>query len=133
MKVRAERDHPAMNTPTTTFHEVRRRHHSFMCLLDHNHSEPALPLNRCKGAAPDNEQGPVKTWDVALLICTLTLLLVLSRAFDLSETKGFSPKSSGLMLTSHAFSHGCFVVRVLFRTGSSSASFLDVHISECQK
>ena len=48
------------------------------------------------------------------LICTLTLFLVPSR-------------------TSHAISHGCFVVRVLFRTASSRASFLDVHLSECQK
>ena len=30
-----------------------------------NHSEPALPLDSCNGAAPDNEQGPVKTWDVS--------------------------------------------------------------------
>ena len=49
-----------------------------------------------------------------------------------SKPKVFS-KSSGLMLASHAISHGCFVVRVLFSTASSRASFLDYHPSECQK
>ena len=63
----------------------------------------------------------------------LTLLLVLSHAFDLSETKGFFSKSSGPMLASHAVSHGCVVVRALFRTASRIASFLGDHLPECQK
>ena len=37
------------------------------------------------------------------------------------------------MLASHAISHGCFVVLALFSTAFSSASFVGVHPSECQK
>ena len=37
------------------------------------------------------------------------------------------------MSASCAISHGCFIVRNLFRTASNRASFLDDHSSECQK
>ena len=49
-----------------------------------------------------------------------------------SETRGFS-QTSGVMLASHATSHGCLVTLARFNTASKRASFLGVQPSECQK
>ena len=42
-------------------------------------------------------------------------------------------KSTGLVLASHAISHGSLVILALFNTDSKRASFLGVHSSVCQK
>ena len=63
----------------------------------------------------------------------MELPLALTHASDLFENQKLSSKSTGLMLASHATSHGNLVSLALFSTASKIASFLGVHPSVCQK